>query len=495
MRFISTRGGETVSASAAILQGIASDGGLFIPERIPSAELCRLVGLNSYAETAAEIMQLFLEEFEPAELKRMADEAYSSFDTPMVAPVVNLSPKMSVTELWYGPTMAFKDVALQMLPRLIRYSADREKNSKEICILVATSGDTGKAALEGFKDVSSTKILVFYPHNGVSNAQRLQMVTQQGKNVGVCAVEGNFDDAQSALKGVFCDETLSEKLEERGMMLSSANSINFGRLLPQIAYYFTSYISLVKSGAIGLGDEINFCVPTGNFGDILAGHYAKRMGLPIHKLICASNQNRVLADFLKNGKYNVNRDFYKSMSCSIDILISSNFERYLYELCSGDTEAVTEHMKSLLEHGKFALTSEQLTRAQTEFFGCCCTEKETLATIERTFRERDYLMDPHTAVAMYAAEEYQSKTGDDRHMVILSTASPYKFASSVFSAFLKPSDDDFLNADRLNRLTGIPIPEPLRELKGRTERHTEVIPLSEMKNYISNKLCEAELWK
>ncbi|MDD3401167.1 MAG: threonine synthase [Eubacteriales bacterium] len=488
MKYISTRGGQCVSAATAIMQGIASEGGLFIPQRIPLIQLSEVLDLPFYWDVAAHIMHLYLEEYDIDLLKNMAKDAYASFDTDLVVPLRRLCGNESVAELWHGPTMAFKDVALQMLPRLMRCSADREKNDKQICILVATSGDTGKAALEGFRDVEGTSIIVFYPNNGVSVAQRLQMVTQEGNNVHVCAIEGNFDDAQTALKKAFCNTKLNEEAARRGHILSSANSINFGRLLPQIVYYYTSYLQLCRQGVIKQGEEINFCVPTGNFGDILAGHYAKQMGLPVHKFICASNQNRVLTDFFESGRYCSRREFYKSMSCSIDILVSSNLERYLFELCDGDTNKVTQLTASLKDKGEYTLTGEQLIRAQEEFVGYCCSEEDTLNTIRAIYGQQHYLMDPHTAVAQYALDRYREDTSDNRETVLLSTASPYKFATAVLGAFKTVSKDDFENVEMLHQLTGTPIPAPMSELKGKKELYTEVIPLHELDKYILTNL-------
>jgi len=376
--------------------------------------------------------------------------------------------------------MAFKDVALQMLPHLMRDAVDQTGETHEIYILVATSGDTGKAALEGFRDVEGTRVLVFYPHGGVSRAQKLQMVTQEGKNVDVCAVEGNFDDAQTGVKTLFASEEMRAALEEKGCRLSSANSINFGRLLPQIVYYYSSYRALVESGRISMGDKVNFCVPTGNFGDILAGYYAMRMGLPIHKLICASNQNNVLTDFVRTGTYNDRRPFYKSMSCSIDILISSNLERLLFELSDRDVKQVSEWMQSLKTDGQYSITEEQRAALTKAFAADWCSEEDTLKTIRRIYEQKGYLMDPHTAVAQTVYERYVEQTGDTTPTILLATANPYKFASSVISAFETPSEDDFENVDRLFAFSGVKVPEGISNLRNKPELHLDVCALSDM---------------
>ena len=376
--------------------------------------------------------------------------------------------------------MAFKDVALQMLPQLMRSSLRQPGETKQVYILVATSGDTGKAALEGFRDVEGTHVLVFYPFGGVSEAQRLQMVTQEGKNVDVCAVRGNFDDAQTGVKQIFASKEIADKLAEEGYRLSSANSINFGRLLPQIVYYFTSYEQLVASGEIQPGEKINFCVPTGNFGDILAGEYARRMGLPVHRLICASNRNNVLTDFFESGVYDDNRPFYQSMSCSIDILISSNLERLLFELADRDDALVRTWMQDLKQKGMYALPQSAINELKQTFSAGWCTEEDTLHIIKRVFEETGYLMDPHTAVAQCVYERYAERTGDNAKTVLLSTANPYKFASDVLSAFEVAGEDDFENAARLKELTGAQIPKAMSELKGKPELHHDVCALDEM---------------
>ncbi|MBQ5757131.1 MAG: threonine synthase [Clostridia bacterium] len=478
MRYLSTRGGDAVSAAQAIVMGISPSGGLFVPESFPKLNPASLSG--NYRDDAFKVMSLYLTETEPEKLKDIINRAYDRFDTKDVAPVVGLTETESVLELWHGPTMAFKDVALQILPYLMKESLVQTGEDHTVYILVATSGDTGKAALEGFRDVEGTRVLVFYPYGGVSRMQRLQMVTQEGANMDVCAVRGNFDDAQTGVKQIFGSEEMKRELGNAGYRLSSANSINFGRLLPQIVYYFTSYRALVDSGRISMGDSVNFCVPTGNFGDILAGYYAVRMGLPVHKLICASNRNNVLTDFFRNGLYNANRPFYKSMSCSIDILVSSNLERLLFEITDRNTETVTEWMRSLKSEGTYSIPEGQRKALSELFEADWCSEEDTLQTIRRVFGSRGYLMDPHTAVAQTVYERYTERTGDSTQTILLSTANPYKFASDVLSIFETPCADDFENAERLRQITGKGIPANLRELRKKPELHTDVCNLNEM---------------
>ena len=372
MKYLSTRGGEAVTAAQAIVQGISPTGGLYVPSSFPQLDIKSLN--TDYLDTAYAILSKYLPETDGEELRQMLKDAYRSFDDPAVTPVVPLTETESVLELWHGPTMAFKDVALQILPYLRRNSLRLTGETHEIYILVATSGDTGKAALEGFCGVEGTRVLVFYPYGGVSRAQRLQMVTQEGDNVDVCAVRGNFDDAQTGVKKIFASEEARAALEKLGCRLSSANSINFGRLLPQIVYYFTSYRSLVESGRIAFGDRVNFCVPTGNFGDILAGYYAVRMGLPVNRLICASNRNNVLTDFFEQGEYNDIRPFYKSMSCSIDILISSNLERLLYEIADRDEAQVCQWMEQLRDNGRYGIGEKRRAALGELFAAGWCSE-------------------------------------------------------------------------------------------------------------------------
>ncbi len=486
MKYLSTRGGEAVTAAQAIVQGISPTGGLYVPSSFPQLDIKSLN--TDYLDTAYAILSKYLPETDGEELRQMLKDAYRSFDDPAVTPVVPLTETESVLELWHGPTMAFKDVALQILPYLMRNSLRLTGENHEIYILVATSGDTGKAALEGFCGVEGTRVLVFYPYGGVSRAQRLQMVTQEGDNVDVCAVRGNFDDAQTGVKKIFASEEARAALEKLGCRLSSANSINFGRLLPQIVYYFTSYRSLVESGRIAFGDRVNFCVPTGNFGDILAGYYAVRMGLPVNRLICASNRNNVLTDFFEQGEYNDIRPFYKSMSCSIDILISSNLERLLYEIADRDEAQVCQWMEQLRDNGRYGIGEKRRAALGELFAAGWCSEEDTLSTIRRVFGKYGYLMDPHTAVAQTVYERYRERTGDDTQTILLSTANPYKFASDVLSAFETPGPDDFMNVERLNGISGVKVPAGISGLRGKKERHLDVCDLDEMQARVIRKV-------
>ena len=442
MQFLSTRGGAAVSAAQAIVQGMCPSGGLYVPADFPQLDAESLLD-GGYASAARAVMAPYLAHVSQAALMDMIAAAYHSFDDPAVTPVRALTQQQSVLELWHGPTMAFKDVALQMLPHLMRSALDATGERRQLYILVATSGDTGKAALAGFCGVPGTRVLVFYPEGGVSRAQRLQMVTQEGDNVDVCAVRGNFDDAQTAVKRIFASPEARAQLDALGYRLSSANSINFGRLLPQITYYFTAYAALRRAGRIAPGEAVNFCVPTGNFGDILAGYYAKRMGLPVRRLICASNRNNVLADFFATGVYDDRRPFYRSMSCSIDILISSNLERLLFELAGRDAACVRAWMRSLNETCSYAVGAAQREALAEVFAAGWCSEEDTLAAIRRVFERHGYLMDPHTAVAETVYARYAEQTGDATQTVLLSTANPYKFATAVLSAFETPGADDF----------------------------------------------------
>ena len=480
MNYLSTRGGAPVTASQAIVSGIAPTGGLYVPEQYPALDLAQLSKLTEYTDIAAAVMAPYLSDTDADTLRSIIGAAYRRFDTGEVVPVTPLTASESIAELWHGPTMAFKDVALQILPHLLTNALKITGVNDEIYILVATSGDTGKAALEGFSGVDGTRVLVFYPEGGVSEAQRLQMVTQQGDNVDVCAVRGNFDDAQTGVKKIFADAQIAESLQALNCRLSSANSINFGRLLPQIVYYFSSYLALVRTGRIALGEAVNFCVPTGNFGDILAGEYARRMGLPVHKLICASNCNNVLSDFFATGVYDDRRAFYRTMSCSIDILISSNLERLLFELSERNPDTVKEWMRRLKETGRYDIGADAQKRLASTFAAGWCSEEDTLATIRRVYDAHGYLMDPHTAVAQTVYERYCQQTGDTAQTLLLSTANPFKFATGVLAAFERPGNDDFLNVDRLHAVTGMPIPVGISSLRGKPERFCDVCELSDM---------------
>lgn len=492
MLYTSTRDNSIrVTAAQAIAQGISEEGGLFVPCEFPvfSLETIHKMTSMSYIDRAKTVLREYLTDFTPEELDYCVKGAYAAgkFSSDKIAPTVKVNGNENVLELWHGPTCAFKDMALQLLPYLMTVSAKKTADGKTIVILVATSGDTGKAALEGFKDVENTKILVFYPVDGVSPMQKLQMTTQEGDNVAVCAIKGNFDDAQSAVKAIFTNNDIKAELAEKNMMFSSANSINWGRLVPQIVYYFSAYCDLLEQGSISLGDEINVVVPTGNFGNILAGYYAKRMGLPIKKLICASNSNNILTDFLTTGEYNKNREFYTTTSPSMDILISSNLERLLYH-ASGENDAyVKELMASLSESGKYTVTDTLMQTVKELFAAGCCDEQSVAATIQQHFDSYHYLSDTHTAVALKVYADYVKVTGDDIPAVIDSTASPYKFSKSVLSAVNGGKTsvlDEFDMVDALYEKTGTPVPKPLQSLKNKAVRFNDVCDKENMSEMV-----------
>jgi threonine synthase len=447
----------------------------------------------SYQQRTVFVITPFLEDFTASEIGSFATKAYNSesFDTPEIAPVRAIEPNTFFLELWHGPTSAFKDMALQMLPHFLITSLKKKLEKKNVCILVATSGDTGKAALEGFRDVDRTKIMVFYPRDGVSDIQKLQMVTQEGQNVGVCAVEGNFDDAQSGVKAIFSDADLRERLESKGFFLSSANSINWGRLLPQIVYYVSAYCDLVKEGRIFLGEQVHVCVPTGNFGNILAAYYAKKMGVPIGKLICASNSNNVLTDFISTGTYDKNRKFYTTISPSMDILISSNLERLLYDLSGHDDELVSWYMKKLAETGVYSVNPAIKSKLETYFWANYCDDEKTKLVIRAVFGKYNYLIDPHTAVAYDVLNHYRYKTGDTTPAIVASTASPYKFCDSVLDAL---GEDTRLSGleliGRLSEVTGTTPPKPLLELKNKPVRFDKSVKKEYMINVVEDMLLK-----
>ncbi len=479
MKFISTRGKTSViNAAAAISKGLADDGGLFVPEYFPilsAKELEAMLDMD-YAERAKTVLYKYLEEYDENELLSACKQAYSKFEDCDGAPIVKLDDNNFIMELFHGPTLAFKDVALTLLPYLLRKGADISGIKEEILILVATSGDTGKAALEGFKDAEGIKIMVFYPSEGVSDMQKMQMRTQEGANVNVVAVKGNFDDCQTAVKKIFSDKEIERNLKEQGVILSSANSINFGRLAPQITYYFSAYCDLVNSNQIKFGDKIDFVVPTGNFGNILAGYYAKKMGLPVGKLICASNSNNVLTEFFAEGTYDVNREFFKTMSPSMDILISSNLERLVFELSGRDASVTAERMNQLKTSGKYTITKQEKSKLDEEYFANYCEEEDCLQTIADYFEEYGYVLDTHTAVAVFVAENYKAFTNTNNPTVVLSTASPYKFAHDVLSAIDgKAPEDAFKSANKLYEITATPIPEQILALKNKEQRFMQVI--------------------
>ena len=487
MYYNSTRDNSCrVTAAQAISRGISSEGGLFVPEAFPQLSMDELQGLvgKSYNEKAKAVLSKCLTDFSAEELANCVDCAYTTekFDSGNISEIAKVGEHAYLLELWHGPTCAFKDMALQLLPYLLTVSAEKTVPGKEIVVLVATSGDTGKAALEGFKDVSGTKMLVFYPVHGVSNMQKLQMTTQEGGNVAVCAIEGNFDDAQSGVKKIFTDPDVLKELEKNGQMFSSANSINWGRLVPQIVYYIAAYTSLVEQGEISLGEQVNVVVPTGNFGNILAAYYAKGMGLPVGKLICASNRNKVLTDFLRTGVYDKNREFHTTPSPSMDILISSNLERLLYDLCGKDDAQIREWFSALAKEGRYSVTPEVLSKLRAGFYGGYCTDEETLSTIGKVFREYGYLSDTHTAVGLKVYEDYVQVTGDTAKTIIASTASPYKFTGSVLKAITKDPipEDDFAQVELLAKLSGTTPPASLLALKDKKVRFTGSVQKEEM---------------
>lgn len=482
MDYVSTRDKtQKVSAAKAIASGIAPDGGLYCPTEIPKltaddfAALCA----KDYRGRSADILGRYLTDFTADELQQYAARAYADekFGGSDTAPLVRLDDGRYILELWHGPTCAFKDMALQMLPHLLTASLRKTGETRTACILVATSGDTGKAALDGFADVEGTKIMVYYPVDGVSTIQKLQMVTQKGSNVQVCAIRGNFDDAQSAVKKIFTDQASIDKLDQQGMTLSSANSINWGRLAPQIAYYVSAYCDLLNRGDVKLGDPINVCVPTGNFGNILAAYFAKQMGVPINKLICASNENNVLTDFFTSGgTYDRVRLFHTTISPSMDILISSNLERLLFLVSGYNDTMVADLMKQLTENGSYTVPSDVFAGIGDQFEAGFCDDTQTKQTIAQLFEEKGYLSDTHTAVAVKVYEDYRARTGDTTPTVIASTASPFKFCQSVISALGGEVNSDGTELlDQLHSMTGAPIPAPLAALSGLAPRFDLVI--------------------
>ncbi len=487
MLYVSTRGKtDLFSAAHAITRGLAADGGLFVPQNIPAMRMVDIKAMERkpYTERAVDVLLQYLTDFSEDELRECVNAAYAPEkfgDNPV--PLVQVNDNTGVLELWHGPTSAFKDMALQLLPHLLTRSMQKTGETNKVVILVATSGDTGKAALEGFADVPGTQIIVFYPSEGVSDIQKQQMITQAGKNVKVFGIEGNFDDAQRGVKEIFGNTALSDELEKKGYTFSSANSINWGRLVPQIVYYFSAYVDAVKAGKIAAGDPINFVVPTGNFGDILAGYYAKLMGLPIDRLLCASNSNNVLTDFINTGVYDRRREFFKTASPSMDILVSSNLERLLYSVTEHDAARVADYMKRLNTEGHYEIDSDDLKQIQSQFFGAWVDELETKEAIGRIYNDYYYLMDTHTAVAWRAMEKYRFLTSDETYTVVLSTASPYKFADSVLAALddAQPqSSNPFELLQKLHADTGTEIPPRMLALENLPVLHSEVIPADKM---------------
>lgn len=498
MNYLSTRGGIKKAESAeAIRTGIAPDGGLFTPESIPSLSQSDILGMTglSYQELATKILSLYLTDYRLKDIQAMTAAAYAypaKFSVPEVTPVVRLTEGEYLLELFHGPTCAFKDVALQLLPHLMTKAGEIAGDSQEIVILVATSGDTGKAALEGFRDVSGTRIIVFFPEEGVSRIQKLQMTTQEGNNTGVVGVRGNFDDAQNGVKAIFTDAAIIKELAAKGMSFSSANSINWGRLAPQIVYYFYGYLELCRIGAVKPGGSINVTVPTGNFGNILAGYFAKEMGLPIARMICASNSNNILTDFINTGIYDRNRSFHATISPSMDILISSNLERLLFYLSGKDPKRVGDWMQELKSKGGYRVDPETEAKIKALFYGGFASEEETMKTIGQVCQENRYIMDPHTAVGKTVADRYRHETGDDLPMLLVSTASPFKFNRSVVQAILGErvvqDKSEFELLEKLKGISGREIPAGLMGLDRKEVRHRTVCAREDMPRVMKEML-------
>ena len=487
----STRGnGKTVTASQAILKGLSDDGGLFVPTSIPALDVpMEKLAAMSYQEVAYEVMSRFLTDFTEDELKNCIANAYDAkFDTEEIAPLTK-ADGVYYLELFHGATIAFKDMALSILPHLMTTAAKKNGVKNEIVILTATSGDTGKAAMAGFADVPGTRIIVFYPKNGVSPIQEKQMVTQRGDNTYVIGIEGNFDDAQTGVKKMFSDVALAQEMNEAGYQFSSANSINIGRLVPQVVYYVYSYAALLARGEISEGEQINVVVPTGNFGNILAASYAKEMGIPIAKLICASNENKVLFDFFTTGCYDRNRDFILTSSPSMDILISSNLERLIYQTAGRDAEKNREFMKELNTDGVYTIT-EEMKEQMKDFYGNYATEEETAQTIKEVYDKTGYIIDTHTAVAAAVYKKYEKETDDKTKTVIASTASPYKFAGSVMSA-IDPKykgQDNFKLIEELQKVSGTEIPNAIKEIMNAEIRHNTECDVDQMEQTVKDIL-------
>lgn len=491
MRYFSTRDNNiSLSSSQAIIKGISDDGGLFVPEEIPIIEdIQNLKGLD-YKSLAYEILSLFLTDFSSDVLKRCIDNAYDDkFSSRDIAPLVEVDGVFFL-ELYHGPTLAFKDMALSILPYLLKEAMDIEGIKEEVVILTATSGDTGKAALEGFANVAGTKIIVFYPKEGVSEIQELQMLTQEGENTFVVGIRGNFDDAQNGVKKIFNDSDFAKSLKNENYIFSSANSINIGRLIPQIVYYFYGYLELLRRERIQTGESINLVVPTGNFGNILAAYYAKKMGLPIHKLICASNENKILTDFINSNVYDKRRDLILTSSPSMDILISSNLERLLYHLSDGDDNFIKNKMDELSKNGYYEIDNLKIV----DFYGGYSSEDEVRESINKQFIDNKYLMDTHTAVAYSVYEKYKSSVKDDSKTIISSTASPFKFGNAVLSA-ISPNthmDDEFKVLEDLSKVSDLEIPEPIRDLKNKEILHKNLCDKDSMKDILIKLLKVGE---
>ncbi|MCH5161209.1 MAG: threonine synthase [Clostridiales bacterium] len=483
MMYTSTRDTSvSVSAAKAVIDGIAADGGLYVPKSLPSVDYRSMLGLD-YAARVEKVLSAFFD----FDVKGIADKAYSSFDSGDPAPVVKLDDKLYMLELWHGKTCAFKDMALSVLPHLLAAAKKAEGDSRETLVLVATSGDTGKAALEGFRDVDGVKVCVFYPTDGVSKVQKLSMQTQDGDNVYSVGIKGNFDEAQSAVKRAFRDEQLIGALAEKNIVMSSANSINIGRLVPQIAYYFSAYCDLVDSDEITAGSKVDFVVPTGNFGNILAGYYARAMGVPINRLVCASNKNNVLTDFIETGTYDINREFFKTLSPSMDILVSSNLERLLFEVSGHDGEAVGAYMTKLTDKGRYDVSPEVIDKIRTIFACGYADDDDCLEAIAEAFDEYGYVLDPHTAAAYSVAESRELSYPT----VIASTASPFKFAPAVLTALdEKVGEVTAKTLGLLSDITALDVPVQLAEVFTKPLRFTEIIDKDEILDFIARKFGE-----
>ncbi len=485
MRYISTRGGESVSPSYALLHGLAENGGLYVPETFPEQVLClEELENKSYQQIAVTVLEYFFPNFSGEELEHMVHAAYrkETFDRPEIVPLHSIDAHISAAELFHGRTLAFKDLALSVFPYMLTAAKKQEHEERDILILTATSGDTGKAALEGFRDVEGTNIMVFYPSEGVSPIQAMQMKKQEGDNVKVCAIEGNFDDAQRFLKQVFTDEETNAYAHHHGLLFSSANSINIGRLLPQVVYYAAVYGQLVTSGCIDEGGAFDVIVPTGNFGNILAAYFAKKMGIPIRKLYCASNSNRVLADFFATGVYDMNREFYTTISPSMDIVESSNFERFLYYAAGEDAEKTASWMKSLRETGRLEVSEQERKGIEKEFGAAWIGDEETQAVIAQVYNSFGYLLDPHTAVGFGVYLHTGAKEAAPVHTVLMATAHPFKFPPAVSAALeLEAAEDPFQTLEDICACTGMHLPKPIEELKNKPIRFSEIIQKEEMK--------------
>ncbi len=490
IKYESTRGSKnTLNAAAAVIQGIAEDKGLYVPDHIPALpfEIKDMQG-KSYKEIAKAVIGAFFTDYTPEEMQHCIDGAYTGkFEAEEIVPLVKAGDAYFL-ELYHGRTAAFKDMALSILPYLLTTAMKKENEDKKVCILTATSGDTGKAALEAFADVPGTEIIVFFPDSGVSQVQERQMITQEGANTHVFAIKGNFDDAQTGVKKIFNDDAFAAKLAGYGCKLSSANSINIGRLIPQVAYYVYAYIKMVETGAVKDGEKINIVVPTGNFGNILAAYYASKMGIPVNKFICASNKNKVLTDFINTGTYSTDREFYLTNSPSMDILISSNLERLLYHLCGGNGEEVKAMMESLDKNKQYTV-SDQIKEGMKEFYGGSCSVEQTNEAIGKMYADNDYLMDTHTAVAYKVYEDYKAATGDDTPAVIASTASAYKFAESVANSIGIDGDmNGFEYIDAVNQKTGVRVPKGLKNLDKKEIRHKDVIETDDMMKVVEQSV-------